>query len=281
MLRASMNFLKAAHMVGTDDGVKVEDTRPLRFFRSKEGGGRMKRGSVVFAVFVLFWTIMAASQALAVNVYGEGAYTATDVQVCIYADIAAGEELRSFGVRLVYNGTELTFDGTKSKKNEALWFLGDGTQAGNHAYRDPEDVDVDGTNRAVVIIGGKLDTNPGMSGEKVSGNRVLLGAVWFARSGSGAPSPMTLALGRPTPYANFVIGPAEADILDASVSFAGGVEVHERGDANADGFVDSRDIRALRTSIGSPNLPCWSDCNGDGILEPVVDSRDIRCLRMK
>lgn len=235
----------------------------------------MKKGFLVFSV-CLMAVFMAAGQAAAVDVYGEGAYTDTDVQVCIYADIENYEALRSFGVRLVYNGTELAFDGTKSKKNEAVWFLGDGTATGNHAYRDPEDVDVDGTNRAVIIIGGKLDVNDTIA--QVSGNRVLLGTVWFARnSGTGALTyPLTIDIGKPEPYANFVIGVNEADVLDPSVSFLA-VNVYERGDANADNLITNSDIFRVKQLISDNVYKCYADCNDDGI----VTNSDMFCIKGK
>jgi hypothetical protein len=243
-------------------------------FVSKEGGETMKKGFLVFSV-CLMAVFMAASQANAVDVYAEGAYTDTDVQVCIYADIENYEALRSFGVRLVYNGTELAFDGTKSKKNEAVWFLGDGTPAGNHAYRDPEDVDVDGTNRAVVIIGGKLDVNE--TAAQVAGSRVLLGTVWFARnSGTGAlANPLTIDIGKPEPYANFVIGANEGDVLDPDMGLPVTANVFRRGDADGDGVFTTSDMLETKQLIKSNVYKCYADCDKDG----VMTTSDMLCIK--
>ena len=241
----------------------------------------MKRNLTVFFSCLMVILAFTAGQAMAVDVYSEGAYSDTDndVQVCIYADIDGSEALRSFGVKLVYNPGELTFDATKSTKNEAVWYLGDGTN--NEAYRDPEDVE-DGLDRAVVIIGGKLDTNTGMAGVKVSGDRVLLGTVWFTRDSGSGPlaNPLTLAIGKVTPYANFVKGPEEGDVLDEAITFDhpdfdvfpddGAVVVKQRGDANADNMVTNVDMGTVRNMILSGgDYKCFADANADGMITNV------------
>jgi len=236
----------------------------------------MKRNLTVFFSCLMVIFAFTAGQAMAVDVYSEGAYSDTDndVQVCIYADIDGSEALRSFGVKLVYNPGELTFDATKSTKNEEVWYLGDGTN--NEQYRDPEDVE-DGQGRAVVIIGGKLDTNTGMAGVKVSGDRVLLGTVWFTRdSGSGhLANSLTLAIGKVTPYANFVKGSEEGDVLDGSVNF-GAVDVYKRGDADKNGTVDAMDILYVKNSM----IPVDGyTCFADGDRNDVVDAMDILWIK--
>ena len=238
----------------------------------------MKGNWTVFLSCLVVIFALAGGQAMAVNVYGEGAYSDTnhDVQVCIYADIGSAEALRSFGVRLIYNPTELTFDGSRTTKNEAVWYFGDGTD--DKPYREPEDIQ-DGPNRAVVIVGGKLDTNPGMDVEKVSGTRVLLCSVWFSRASGSGPlaNPLTLALGKVSPYANFVKGPDETDVLDGTSVTFGAVNVYQRGDASGDGRISPRDIMAVKAKIGVENAPCYADCTGDGFVTP----RDINCVKAK
>lgn len=265
-------FSKLSREVMTG-GKKKENC--FAFVLSKEGGEKMKRGLTVFAVCFFAVFAVAVGQATAVDVYAEGAYTDTDMEVRIYADIDPSEALRSFGVRLVYDPTLLTFNGTDSSKNEAVWYLGDGVI--NEPYMSPEEV-IEGENNAVVVIGGKLDINNTTA--KVSGPRVLLGTVWFDREAAGPFSgTLILDLGKPDPYANFVVGPEEVDVLDTGgVAFFPVVDVYERGDANGDGNIDVRDMRGFRQAIGSPeNASCWVDCNGDG----SIDVRDFRCFRAK
>lgn len=239
----------------------------------------MKRNLIILSCLLVFLAF-TGSQAMAVDVYGEGAYSDTnnDVQVCIYADIAESEALRSFGVRLIFNDTELTFDELKSSKNEAVWYLKD--EGGVlHPYGDPENV-----GGAVVIIGGVLD--PNANPDKVSGDRVLLGTVWFTRaSGSGPLSnDLTLALGKDAPYANFVVGPNPTDVLDgSSVTFIDHgdgltvVKVRERGDADADGSFTSTDMFEVKSLIVNNVYKCFADCDADG----AMTSTDMFCIKDK
>ena len=232
------------------------------------------------AMFFVLAVSMSDRQAMAVDVYGEGAYSdiSGDVQVCIYADITESEALRSFGVRLIFNNSELTFDGTRSSKNKAVWYLKD-NDGNTHEYPHGDPVDVGG---AVVIIGGVLD--PNANPDKVSGDRVLLGTVWFTRASSSGPltNPLTLALGKDAPYANFVVGPDPADVLDGSgvyfIDYGDGaaiVKVRERGDAEGDVDIDVFDILETRKIIDNAGYSVWADCEGD----EDVDVFDILCIR--
>ena len=258
------------------DCAKKEENASSDFVLSKEGGGKMKRGLTVFAVCFFAIVAVAVGQAMAVDVYAEGAYTDMDMEVRIYADIDPSEALRSFGVRLVYDPTLLTFNGTDSSKNEAVWYLGDGVI--NEPYMSPEEV-IEGENNSVVVIGGKLDINNTTA--KVSGPRVLLGTVWFDREAAGPFSgTLILDLGKPDPYANFVVGPEAVDVLDGtgSLTFLPVVDVYERGDANADGTVDFQDMLAVRyyTQHGGNDTP-YANCNADA----VIDFQDMLCIRSK
>ena len=142
--------------------------------------GRKEKGLILgLAALMCCALIPATSNAANVDVYAEGAYTATDLVVYIYADINAGPIL-SFGVKVNYPAT-LTY--SSAAKNENVWFFGDGTT--NHAYMNPED-----NGSAVVIIGGKLDTAAPTPG--VTGTRVLLGTVTFTHSGVTNFSGVTL-----------------------------------------------------------------------------------------
>ncbi|MBE9573093.1 MAG: hypothetical protein IMF11_20905, partial [Proteobacteria bacterium] len=228
----------------------------------------MKRNLIILSCLLVFFAF-TGSQAMAVQVWGEGAYTDTDVQVCIYANTES-DALRSFGVRLIYDSSELTY--VSSTKNEADWYLtdGNGTQ---YNYQEPEDVVVGGSDRAVVIIGGVLD--PDKVPDEVSGSRVLLGTVWFTRTGSGPlANALTLDLGKVSPYANFVRGPEETDVLDGLVSFLS-VDVYERGDADGSGEITNVDMGTVRNMILDGGYVCYADANADGDITNV-DMGEIR-----
>jgi hypothetical protein len=228
--------------------------------------GRKARGLILtFALLICCGLIATPSFAADVDVYAEGAYTADDLVLYIYADINAGPIL-SFGVKVNYPST-LTYD--SATKNEAIWYFGDGTT--NHPYMNPEN---DGS--GVVIIGGKLDTNAPTAG--VTGTRVLLGTVTFTHDPSVTDfSGVTLTYGRGDgtgDYKNFV-GSTDGTVFDgAGVGFA--VEIHKRGDANGDGSINVADMSAVRFFItnGGIQYP-WMDCNDD----QNVNVADMSCVR--
>jgi hypothetical protein len=188
-----------------------------------------------------------------VDVYGEGAYTESDLVVYIYADINSPTELRSAGVKLTYETAALTVD--TAEKNDSDWFLG------SESYMDPDM----STAGEVVIILGKLDTGDATAG--VSGDRVLLGKVRFNRTGSSIPfSPtLDLALGKVDPYANFVdTAEPTANVLDDTGVNFGTIIIAKRGDANADGNITMADAMFVKHMFQS-GLPyvCYADANSD------------------
>ena len=227
----------------------------------------MKKLGILMAMVFVLAVLAPGVWAADVDVYVEGAYTENDLAVYIYADIN-GPSILSSGVKLTYQTSELTL--TSAEKNEAVWFLGSET------YMDPDT----STPGEVVLICGKLDETAPLGG--VSGDRVLLGKVRFDRTESSMPFFPMLSIGYAhgtgdpsDDFKNFV--DVDGNVLDGVGVTFDLITIKERGDANADGVVDSRDIRALRRQIGSADLPCWCDCNDD----EIVDSRDIRCLRKK
>lgn len=138
-------------------------------------GEKVKK--IVKRFFVFCFVLLAAIQltpvtALAdVNVFAEGAYTASELVVYIYADttVNTASVLRSAGVKLTYDDSLLTV--VAAEKNEDVWSLG------NESYMEP---DTETAGEAVIILG-KLDTEAPTEG--VSGNRVLLGKVSFTHTG--------------------------------------------------------------------------------------------------
>ncbi|MCL5096065.1 MAG: VWA domain-containing protein [Candidatus Omnitrophica bacterium] len=142
-----------------------------------------------------------------VVVYGEAFQSTQQVIVNLYADIT-GPGLCSFGVRLHYDPAGYSLVG--ATKNQSVWFMGN--QSAALDYMDP---DISQTGE-VFLIGGKLDlAAPTIS---VTGKRVLLGTVTLAPN-AGSQSSLSLSLGKPAPFANFVT--MEGDVRDA---LSGGIE---------------------------------------------------------
>ncbi|MFH1146769.1 MAG: dockerin type I repeat-containing protein [Pseudomonadota bacterium] len=227
---------------------------------------KIRFGWLAGAIILLFATGIPVAWGLEpdVEVYGEGACTENNIDVYLYADINTSN-LLSFGIKLTYDAGALTVAG--AEKNAQVWYMG-GVST-KYQYRDP-DLSIPGE---VLIVGGKIDTADPLAG--VSGQRILLGKISFARKDAQPVPSLGIGYGRGGSYDNFV--KANGSVLDwESVSF-GTVTVRERGDANGDGVINVNDIRQLKRIIGQSDLPCWVDCNGDG----AVNVNDIRCLQRK
>lgn len=245
-----------------------------------------------FLVFVA-GAFMPAHSFADVNVYAEGAYDDTYLDVYIYADLSVTNVI-SYGVSLNYLPTQLAVvSATKNlspdpppyTSNTTLWEIGTGLNKDNP---DPDTT----TSGAVIFKGGILNESTPTAGV-VDLTRVFLGMVSFeAGSGGVLPAAPTLSLtyaeGDGTgDYKNFVRYDDTAtppdppgEVLDSAdssgVDFTTiGITISQRGDVNADGVMNVNDIRQLKRDIGSPDLPPWKDCNGDG----VVNVNDIRWLK--
>lgn len=216
------------------------------------------------------------ASAAEVDVYAEGAYTATDLVVYIYADINTADPLVSAGVQLTYDSSKLTL--TSAEKNEADWYFGTATQ--KYPYQAPQD-----TGSAVIFLCGRIDADNPSAG--VTGTRKLIGKTTFNRVETSLPvaSPESyfgaaLGLGiiRPEPaqFANFVTT-GEA-VLDNTASLdMTSVIIRERGDANGDGTISVQDILRAKSLIGSSDFPVYSDCNDSG----DISVQDILCIKSK
>jgi hypothetical protein len=224
-----------------------------------------------------------------VDVYAEGAYDDTYLDVYIYADCNVAAVI-SYGVRLGYDPLELTVyssaknvSPTPYTTNETLWELGSGVNKDN-----PDPVD---TGTAVIFKGGILDEAAPTDGVTDIA-RVFLGMVSFTATGGGPPpsSPaLTLTYAEdysadPDSYKNFVrynaAPPASGVVIDSAdstgVDFTG-VTIRMRGDANGDGDINGADYVAIRNNLGSEDFPPWVDCNGDG----SINGADYVCVRNK
>jgi len=222
------------------------------------------------AVFLFCGFLPTSSFAQDVDVYGEAAWTDSDVAVYIYADIngSAPGPICSFGVKLTHS-PDLTPDTANTGTDKTTWSLG------SHDYTDVYD-----EGDAVVLIGGKLDPSDPTAG--VSGERILLGKVTFTHSGATMPPspPLALALGKSGLYSNFVCTDVDSTVLDVGGVNFGAIAINERGDANADGNVTPADMLAVRNTyyagaaLGNETA---ADCNGDGSVTPA----DMICIRNK
>ena len=202
-----------------------------------------------------------------VDVYGEGAYTESDLVVYIYADINSPTELRSAGVKLTYETAALTVD--TAEKNDSDWFLG------SESYMDPDM----STAGEVVIILGKLDTGDATAG--VSGDRVLLGKVRFNRTGSSTPFSPTIGLdyGKRGPEGKFknFVETDQAELDDTGVNF-GLITVKERGDANKNDLIDTGDMFVVKNIMSSGGTySVFADCNDN----ELIDTGDMFCIKNK
>lgn len=244
----------------------------------------MKRGFALFAICFLAVFAVGVGQAMAVDVYAEGAYTDTDLVVYIYADIGPSETpLRSAGVKLTYETSEL--QNPSAVKNETEWYLG------NESYMEPEV----GTPGEVVFILGKLNTDYPGDGvpdpSRANGDRVLLGTVTFERKGP-AISVLGLEYGKlgdwdddkgEYTFKNFVdtaqnvLDDPNGGVVFDHPDFSPGdvpVVVKRRGDANGDEYITRADMGAIRSLIGGA-YKCFADCNNDG----YITRADMGCVR--
>lgn len=225
---------------------------------------------------ILSATVLASSgftaMAADVDVYAEGAYTATDLVVYIYADINT-DPLVSAGVQLSYDNSKLML--ASAQKNDTDWYFG--TSALKHPYQDPQD-----TGSAVVFLCGKIDENAPTAG--VAGTRKLIGTVKFTRSESGLPtappegyfgSAVSLGIARAdAEFANFVTI-AETVLDNATDGVSYNITIRKRGDANADGLITNSDYFAAKTLITNGVYKVYADCNADSL----ITNSDFFCIK--
>ena len=225
----------------------------------------------------LLTMMMAATSSVAlaadVDVFAEGAYTANDLVVYIYANINTGN-LCSYGIMLNYDTINNRLNVPTATKNENVWYFG--TSSVKQPYMNPDT----STPGQVVFIGGKLDAGSPAAG--VTGTRVLLGKATFTRKestmGFGTTAQdyfgISLALGKAAPYDNFVTTGGE--VKDGATAF-GPIIVRERGDANASGSITVRDIATVKELMGVTDSPVYADCNASD----SITVRDIACIKEK
>lgn len=213
--------------------------------------------------------LIASGRGLAADVDVEGIYTTNGSTVVaeIFANISETTPILSYGVKLNYDAAQMTV--VSAEKNEAVWFFGDGTPAGNKPYMNPDT----STAGQVIIIGGTLNTADPTGG--VSGRRLLLGRVTFNRASTSYKPVLTIANAKAAPYSNFVR--TNGTVLDGTAGMALTTNVYELGDANASGAITPPDINAVKALIGSTTYHVYADCNCDGKITPP----DINCVKGK
>ncbi len=216
-----------------------------------------------------------------VDVYAEGAYTESILDVYVYADINI-DRILSFGVRLTYDPEELAVltaekdvEPRPYTSNATKWLMGDE----NAAYKNNPAPDYS-TAGEVVIIGGKLDPENPTAGVE-TGARIFLGMASFTPAGGVMPAhpAITLSYARTDgSYKNFVrLNGDGVEVLDGAGVEIGAVRLSPRGDADGNGSITPRDINRLKSYIGNANAPCYMDCDGNGSITP----RDINCIKGK
>lgn len=218
-----------------------------------------------------------------VDIYGEGVVTEDELVVYLYADLQV-DHLLSYGIKLSYNPDALTvIDASKDVDpipytlNETRWYLGN-TSA---SYKNNPDPDF-ATPGEVILIGGKLDPADPEKGVP-GGTRIFIGMITFQAADGEMPlNPLlTLSYAKAdgtSSYKNFVrLDDQVPQVLDGTYVSFGSVIVLPQGDADGNGSVTPRDIRAIKPSIGDGNAPCYMDCDGNGSITP----KDIRCIKTK
>jgi hypothetical protein len=225
---------------------------------------RIRQRSPFLILAALVLLAMPSAALAQVAVYVEGAYTATNLDVYIYADIS-GAPLCSYGVTLTYNVNKVTV--ATATKNDAVWYFG--TPAAKQPYVDP-DTAVPGQ---ILFIGGKLDTGSPAAG--VIGTRVLLGKASFNRVvGADTVFGIGIALGNTTPHYDNIVTTAGA-VRDGSTGW-GPVVIKRRGDVNGDGNITGADTAALKYYLINGGIAHpWMDCNGDG----AITGADNSCIK--
>ncbi|MCP4689614.1 MAG: hypothetical protein GY859_16290 [Desulfobacterales bacterium] len=216
-----------------------------------------------------------------VDVYAEGAYTESILDVYVYADINI-DSILSFGVKLTYDPGELAVLSAEKDveprpytSNGTKWLMGDE----NAAYKNnpPPDFSTAGE---VIIIGGKLDPDNPAAGVE-SGARIFLGMASFTAANGQMPAhpAITLSYARGVgSYKNFVrLNGGAVESLDGAGVEIGAIQISPRGDADGNGSITPRDINRLKSNMGNVNAPCFMDCDGNGSITP----KDINCIKGK
>jgi len=192
--------------------------------------------------------VCAAPSSASVRVYGEASSTGPEINVEIYADIAA-TAIVSHTFKLFYNATQLRLLG--AAHNEAVWYLHDGTR--NVAYGGPDSSPAG----QILFTGARMDARNPRAG--VTGNRVLLGTARFARNGPATPS-FDMTIGRAGQFANFVS--TDAAILEAQPGEVVMLSVRPNAtDQDLDGLGDSWEERFF----GGTRVFYSDDADGDGV----------------
>jgi hypothetical protein len=168
----------------------------------KPGELHMKK-TLTSAVLCLVALLSASPVPAAVQVYGEAASTGPNIGVKVYADIT-GATIVSHSFKLFYDAGQLQVLG--AHRNEAVWYFHDGISV------LPQSPPVTTPAGEVLFVSGYMDARNPHTG--VTGNRVLLGTVEFARNGSATPG-FNLTIGRAGQFANFVN--IDGAVLEAQV----------------------------------------------------------------
>ena len=219
------------------------------------------RGWILIGSLVIALTLTIPCGAMAaIQITTEASYGNTEVVAKVYMNCTSNEQMRSFGIKLSFDRNKVD---VVSAVRSAAWSLA------GYPYQEPE-TQVLGE---VTAIGGYINVNTPAAG--ISGSRVLLATFRLVRIGNALPPyGLVSALGKATPFANFVnTGGVN---LDGSVSFLAPV-VAARGDANADRMFTNADLFKAKNYINTAQYTVYADCNEDGVLTQA----DILCIRTK
>ncbi len=258
-------------------------------------------------LIMMFLLIPVCLIAADVDIFAEGAYTDTLLDVYIYADINT-TNLLSYGIKLTYDPQHLKVKAAKKdystksapySKNKLHWYIG------NEKNKNNPLVDATSNKSAVLFIGGICDPSKPKAGISNS-KKVFLGKVSFTLL-TGAKKPLSKAVlaltyARGTglesdTFKNFVKYNIDSDqtnnnsqpgitIDGTGVDFdittpdtldtQGSLSIYQRGDANADGRIDVLDAKETFSIWQKKKSKyCYADCNNDG----KINRKDVRCVK--
>ena len=231
-----------------------------------------KRRLMFIAMAACLIGLLLPGGALAVNVFTECAYkngvdpNFGDVvcQVFVDTDGTSADGLRSVGVRLTYNASDLASTG--GTINTGDWFFG----ADTSDYPTPNSFD-NSIPGIIDIVAGKLNTNDTSAG--VIGSRVKVADLTFDRITS---NDVDISASSARGGGSFV-GVVDADGSQPVEGYE--IKVAERCDTNGNGSLSTTDLTILRAMLRAnfADFPVYADCTGDGKLSTV----DVTVLRAK
>ncbi|YCM43360.1 hypothetical protein V2O64_18810 [Verrucomicrobiaceae bacterium 227] len=201
----------------------------------------------------LFASHLAAAPVVSVRGIVTGG--AESIILDLVADITPGNALRSFGLAITYDSSNLT--PTSLGRYDEIWFLSPDAGTTRLPYSEAAVLKPG----LIEILGARFNSSSPMDG--VSGQQVLLGTIHFDRNGND-PLKFELSLAKDEPFANFTL--ADGTPIDANLEGVGGalpiIIIEAPVDEDDDDLPDSYEIAtfgSIKETTGAED----SDHDGD------------------